>query len=392
MSTRVPAHATPALIEWARRKAGFSRDVIARKLKVNESLIEQWESGARKPTIKQLRRFGEAVHRPLAFFYLPSPPQDFDAIRDFRHVADVEPGSESPELLLAIRSAHTNRSLALDLMEDLGETPDTNIPTAGLGDDPESLGSTIRTDLGCETQIQSRWSSFYAALNFWRSAVEGKGILVMQFGDVNRIEARGFSMADFPLPIIAVNRAEWPQARIFSIIHELVHLMLRQGGLCNFIEHNGGVAQDEQLEVFSNRVAGAALVPRDDLLSDPIMNSQRPGRDFEEQDIVALSRRFRVSREVILRRLLIFDIVTRQFYESKRSQYERELEQTRGPSEGFAPPHALALSTAGPLFTGLVIRSYQQHRITAADVAEYLNLRLKHLPRVQDSLLALMSS
>jgi len=387
MSSRVPALATPALIEWARSKSGLSRDQVAKHLSVTPERVAQWENGTQKPTVNQLRRFGRMVRRPLAFFYLPAPARDFDAIHDFRRVPEFEPEPESPELLLAIRTAHDRRSIALELMEDLEETPDTQLPTLTLDVDPESLSSSIRSYLGYEARSAAQWSSFYEALNFWREAIETKGILVLQFGDVNRAEARGFSLVDLPLPVIAINRTEWPQARIFSLLHEFVHLTLRQGGLCDFVERQTSRFEEQRVEIFCNRVAGAVLVPLADLLSDNNLVGHRRGEDIAEPRIRELARRFRTSREVILRRLLISNQITQQFYEIKRAEYEKDFEAERSSaSAGFAPPHILALSSAGSMFTDLVLRGYRQHRITGADVADYLNLRLKHLGPLEASL------
>ncbi len=383
MSSSVSALATASLIQWARLKAGLSLDQVAKKLHVSSERVAAWERGDLKPTVNQLRRFGRIVRRPLAFFYLPEPPHDFDAIRDFRRLAGAEPEPESPELLLAIREAHDRRSIALELLEELGETMDTQLPAINSDDDPESLSSVIRKYLGYDASTDGQWSSHYEALNFWRNAIEAKGIIVLQFGDVSRTEARGFSLADLPLPVISINRSELPQARIFSLIHELIHLTLNQGGLCDFVEHKNSRYEEQRIEVFCNRVAGAVLVPLTDLLLDRNMVGHRKGDDLDESKIRNVARRFRVSREVILRRLLIANKITQQFYEFKRAEYEAEKFVS---NPGFAPPHALALSSAGATFTDLVLRSFQQHRITAADVAEYLNLRLKHLTLLESSL------
>jgi Zn-dependent peptidase ImmA (M78 family)/DNA-binding XRE family transcriptional regulator len=383
MSHSVSALATPTLIEWARRKAGLSHDQVAKKLQVTPERVSAWESGTLKPTVTQLRNFGRIVKRPLAFFYLPEPPHDFDAIRDFRRLAGVEPEPESPELLLAIRTAHDRRSIALELIEELGEVAETKIPTINPSDDPENIALIIRDNLGYNSSTPTGWSSAYDALNFWRDAIEEKNILVLQFGDVSRAEARGFSLTDLPLPIIAVNRSELPQARIFSLIHELIHLALNKGGLCDFIERENNQYEEQRIEVFCNRVAGAVLVPLADLLSDNNLVGHRRGQPLEDIKISNLARVFRVSREVILRRLLISNQITQQFYEKKRSQYENEKHISQ---PGFAPPHALALSSAGPTFTNLVLRSYREHRITATDVAEFLSVRLKHLSLLESSL------
>lgn len=387
MTSRVEALVKPELIEWARLNAKLSIEVVAKKLQVPPERVAAWETGTDKPTVKQLRRLGRIIHRPLAVFYLPEPPRDFDAIRDFRRVAGVEPEAESPELFLAIRMAHDRRSIALELMEELDETPETNLLKFSLDDDPESLAPSIRNHLGYDPISAKRWSTYYDAFYFWRGAVEDKGILVSQFGAVNRAEARGFSLAHLPLPVIAINRTELPQARIFSLIHEFVHLTLNQGGLCDFIERKNSRTEEQRIEIFCNRAAGAVLVPLKDLLSDANLASHRKGKDVDEHTVRALANRFRVSREVILRRMLIAGLITQSFYESKRAEYEKDFQKARGEtSKIIVPPHRIALNAAGLKFADLVLRGYREQRITASDVAEYLNMRLKHLPLLEASL------
>jgi hypothetical protein len=39
----------------------------------------------------------------------------------------------------------------------------------------------------------------------------------------------------------------------------------------------------------------------------------------------------------------------------------------------------VALASAGPLFTGLVMESFSRDRITASEVSDYLQIRVKHL-------------
>src|SRR6266568_4047382 len=60
-----------------------------------------------------------------------------------------------------------------------------------------------------------------------------------------------------------------------------------------------------------------------------------------------------------------------------------EQEKQRHEEEGFAPPHVIAISSAGPLFTSLVVENFNRDKITASDVSDYLQIRLKHLKELQ---------
>lgn len=45
------------------------------------------------------------------------------------------------------------------------------------------------------------------------------------------------------------------------------------------------------------------------------------------------------------------------------------------------------MSTAGEQFVRLVLNSYANEKITASEVADFLDLRLKHIPSVEQALL-----
>lgn len=65
-----PLPVTPALINWARKRAGFSLDEAAADFKK----IESWETGQSSPTYPQLERMAEKFKVPVAVFFFPEPP------------------------------------------------------------------------------------------------------------------------------------------------------------------------------------------------------------------------------------------------------------------------------------------------------------------------------
>lgn len=61
----VKALIEPGLLAWARGTANLEPLAAARKIKVPEGRIEEWESGKQAPTIAELRRASEVYNRPL---------------------------------------------------------------------------------------------------------------------------------------------------------------------------------------------------------------------------------------------------------------------------------------------------------------------------------------
>ena len=193
MPRGIPALVKPALLKWARDRAGLQLPDAAQKAALQTRTLESWERGDDRPTIPQLRKLGEVYKRPIAVFFLPSPPTDFDPQREFRRLSGITPQNESPALRLALRMALFRREAARDLYVRLGERIPSFKAAAHPEEGPETVGKRIRDLLGITWQQQLAWPSAYAALNAWREAIENLGILVFQTGDVELEEMRGTS-------------------------------------------------------------------------------------------------------------------------------------------------------------------------------------------------------
>jgi len=110
----------PALLVWARKTTGLSIEAVANKLKVKAERVEQWEAGTSRPSIAQLRKAAVLYRRPLAVFFLPEPPQDFQTPRDFRRVTG-EPPPLSRNLGYEFRFASERREIAVELTSAVGD-------------------------------------------------------------------------------------------------------------------------------------------------------------------------------------------------------------------------------------------------------------------------------
>jgi len=369
------------LLVWARKNAGLNLDEASKKASVSAERLASWERGETRPTINQLRKLAQAYNRPIAVFYLPNPPKDFQPLRDYRRLTAVPRERESPGLLLEVRRAWSRREIALDLCKDLDEEPPHFPITTSPTDDPEAVALNIRHDLGITREIQAGFGGRHKAFNWWRDSLENKGILVFQATAVDVSEMRGFSLADRPLPVVVVNIKDSPLARIFSMLHEFVHVAIRQGGICDLDELGHRHPVEQQLEVFCNRVAGAVLIPEKALFEEGLVTAHPSGlTTWSDEEIASLARHYWVSNEVLLRRLVICGLTTREFYQEKRAQYAAR----RKPSDkGFAPPAQMAISAAGHAFVRLVLDNYYRENITSSDVADFLNIRLKHLSEIE---------
>lgn len=377
---RVEATPTPSVLVWARKTAGLTLEAAARKAGVKVEQLASWEQGATRPSIPQLRKLASVYRRPLAALYLPEPPKRFQVMHDFRRGAHgVLSPEDSPKLAYEIRRAYDRREWALELMEELKESPTAFRANAEITDDVEEVAGKVRKAISISVEDQSAWRTDNDAFKQWRLKLEDAGILTLQATEVPIDEVRGFSISLRPLPVVVVNIKDAPRGRIFTMLHEVTHLLLNEGGVCDM--------HDADAEAFCNRVAGAALFPKDALLRTLTVRRHRSGSPiWTDAELRDISRQFGGSREAALVRLLTLRLTTQSFYDrmrdNLRAQYEQQ-QKEREESSGFAPPHVIALSSAGPLFTSLVVENLNRDNITSSDVSDFLQIRLKHLKDLQ---------
>jgi Zn-dependent peptidase ImmA (M78 family)/transcriptional regulator with XRE-family HTH domain len=389
----------PELLVWARTTSGLSRESAAKKIGVKPERLAAWEGDGQagfSPTVSQLRKAANVYKRPLAVFFLPQAPEKPATPHDFRRLPDQDGSELSSDLLLEMRRARRRRAVALELLRDLDQPVTTLALRVTLRDDPESVGARGWEWLGVSRPQQARWVGTYDALNGWIAAFETRGFLIFQTTDIELDEMRGFSLSERRLPVIVLNAKDWPRARVFTLVHEFAHIMLDTGGVCD-PEHVVRRARtaDERVEVFCNHVAGAVLVPSHALLTDPRIVAGGAGRrEWPDNTIRAVADAFTVSREVILRRLLILGRTTDAFYERTRREYQAQYaaaaaqarERARAQEGGGHPPvYRTAVRDNGRRYTRLILEAFAGERITAADLSDYLGVRLKHLPRIADA-------
>ena len=382
MAHRQLAHIDGELLAWARTTLRLSREAAAKGLRITPERLESWETNKEQPTIPQLRRASEYYKRPLAVFYLPEPPRTFTVPHDFRRLPDRPEPEYSRYLILEMRKAVARREAAIELAEDALAESRNILQSVSLSDDVERTADEIRSLLGVTLAAQERWPDDFAALNGWKNAIEALGVLVFHFSRVDVGEVRGFSIAESPFPIIGLNGRDTPYGRVFTLLHEFNHLLLGRGGSCNLRERKGVHSRNQRVEIFCNKLAAATLVPSANLAVDPLVAMAAPRSTWHDWQLQELSDRYRVSKEVILRRLLALGKTTRQFYGAKRSEFKKAL-RDRSESSGFLTPARASLRAAGQPFTRLVFEAYNRDEITANDVCDYLGVKLKRLPEIE---------
>lgn len=375
----------PSVLVWARKSIGLDEERAARKIGVVVSTLRRWESGESSPTLPQLRKAAAAYKRPLAVLLLSEPAKDFDALRDFR--AGSERGAvASPELTAEHWRAMSQREVILeigDLSPGQSEEP-TEIPALNLDMQQEDAGARLREWLG----VPARWARPSQALAGWIAAAEDRGILVVQTHRVQTSEMHGFSVSAWPHPVVALNGSDFSRRRLFTLAHEIAHLALNAGGLCDLHEARDAELIEDRIELYCNRIAAAALMPRDALFAVRAVALAGAARRWTPDELEAIARPFGTSAESVLLRLVSLNKATWDLYWSLKPGFEESYTRVRAEqreSDGGPSFYVVKARDLGPGYVRAVLDAFRGRTITSLDAADYLDVRYEQIPKLEQA-------
>lgn len=327
--------AQPSIMRWARESIGMSIQDVASKLHKQPDEIAEWESGVSAPTYVQLESLAYDIYkRPIALFFLPSPPLEQQPESEFRTLPDFELNNLASDTHLHIRKGRAYQIALAELFSD-SNPADLKIWEAlplSLRQSPKAQALKIRELLGVSIQQQASWNSDEDALKQWRSAIEERGVFIFK-NSFKQNDISGFCLRDHEFPIIYINNGTTKTRQIFSLLHELAHLLFNMNGLSKF-DHSYVsrlALSDQRIEKFCNAIAAEVLIPSEDF-ENQIINYPHNLEASPDAVFNLLANRYSVSREAILRRFLDIKRVGQTFYEEKAEEWNGQRTRTSGGS------------------------------------------------------------
>ena len=385
MAASIPAIVTPEVLVWARTLDGLSIEEVSSNLKVKSDKVEAWETGATYPTMNQAKNLAKFCRVPFVYFYLPDKPKKVKRLNkaDYRTFGNL--GDEffmSRELRWLLRDIEDRRDTMLSLYAAEGKIPaefPTHLPATA---DAEEMASAIRSLLELTPAKQKTFRRPDHALSYCIAKLEDLDVLVFQAAKIEPNEMRGLSVGYDVFPLIVLNRKDENSARLFTLCHELAHIITRSSGICNDVSESSETKID--IESFCNQVAGLTLVPKNELLKNPgIEYIKKFG--LEDSYVAAIARDFAVSREVIINRLWNIEVITKtQYFDTLRRYTDEYQAYKRKKQKGFLPPAIDKGTQVGKLYTRTVLSSYHNETISVRDASGYLlNLGSQHFEKIE---------
>lgn len=316
----------PEMLRWACARAGKEESALAEKF----SGFNEWLTGEKAPTLKQLEDFAKATRTPFGFFFLPEPPVEIVPIPDFRTVGSERVERPSPDMLDTIYLCQQRQDWYRQNSLVLGEQPLDFVGSATVQSDIVATATRIRQAVGFDLDARAETSTFVDALRMMLDAADQAGILVMVSGIVGHnthrpldtAEFRGFALSDDLAPLVFINGTDTKSGQMFTLAHELAHLWLGESGVSDVtpatsFSQRAGVPS---IERWCNAVAAEMLVPL-----DGFRQAYRTRAELKPE-MQRLSRQYKVSTLVVLRRMLDAGGLARDVF---RDAFDGELKRLR---------------------------------------------------------------
>ena len=324
------------ILGWARETVGITREEAVKKLGIRDAWgmkavdrLTALESGEAEPTRPTLVKMAKQYRRPLLTFYLSAPPRKGDRGTDFRTL----PGGSEPAtdaiLDTLIRETRARQSMVRAVLEDEDEAaPLPFVHSKNMSDGQPAILTALKTLLDVSVRTFHAQPRADTGFELLRTAAEAKGVYVLLKGDLGNYHTamdtevfRGFTVADEVAPFIVLNDRDARPAWSFSLLHELVHLILGQSGI-------GNARTENNTEAFCDRVAGDFLLPVDEL---ELLNL--PGATATETEVAEQISKFaeerNLSRTMVAYRAFSNRMIRRDTFNSLYAMFRQQWQQER---------------------------------------------------------------
>jgi len=324
------AQINPEIIRWARERADLSLGMLATKLQTTEDKLAAWELGEKPITMLKAMALAEKTYIPFGYLFLNTPPEDRLPIPDLRTVDSGHLKKTSAELYKVVQNTITKQNWYKDYTREQELEPLNFVGRFNLSTSPQTIVNDMRKELDIPPHpTRGSWEDYHKDLI---KRIEALGVLVMRQGSLGHhtkplhiSEFRGFAIADKFAPVIFINLADAPVARLFTLIHELAHIWIGESGVSD-----GSSSAHRREEILCNAIAAEFLVPGDEF------KNKWQELDNWKDNLPALEIHFHVSQWVLARRALTYNYITQNEYHKfitlLKKQYDEREKKGTGPS------------------------------------------------------------
>jgi Zn-dependent peptidase ImmA (M78 family) len=192
----------------------------------------------------------------------------------------------------------------------------------------------------------------------------------------------GLCLFDDIFPIICVNNYFAFSRQIFTLFHEIYHLIHATSGVDFFDDTLVSEISTNQIEARCNEFAGTFLIPDDDFLSTI------GGCQIDDDNVRRWAGKYAVSREVVFRKLLKNGLIDSRFYGDKKAELEKEYirinDKSSDPGKhgGGGSFYNTHISYIGKNYVEQAYSQFYSNKITLSQLAEYVDMKIPNVQRL----------
>jgi len=285
--------------------------------------FDKFLTGDKSPTYNQLEKIASLINVPAGLLALQSQVTINTQRLSFRTHNSATVDRMSAELRDTIIEMQEKQTF---LQEQIDETTSLADAQLSRSQDYMTIAEAIRSKL--QSEVNHLPQSRNNPIRYFREKASDIGVFVFFNGKIrdnthrplDPEEFRGFSLKSSKAPIIFVNQKDSPNAQLFTLIHELVHLFIDDEGISGASEQRD--YEHSRKEALINRITAEILVPK-------ILFERETSLDVEE-----LSKKYSVSRYVITRRLLDLEKISPSVYDQIISSLTSNAPLRKRPTGG----------------------------------------------------------
>lgn len=313
----------PEILSWILQEIQFE-NVASSAI----DLLTKWQSGEKTPTFNQIEDVSKKTNIPFGYFFLDKAPVENCPIVEYRTVNNIAVPKPSRNLIDTYDQMSEIQDWMTDYLKDNGYEELHFVGSVNPDMPAATIVNTIREHLHLNVDWFLSYKTVTDAYKFLRAKIEELGILVMTNGIVGNNtrrkldvdEFRAFTIVNKYAPLIFINNCDTETGKLFSIMHETIHVFLGINSM-----FNSGYEQNENtrtIEKICNAAAAELLVP-----GNLFIPKWSETMGTVNDKIAATADYFHCSRYVIVRRSLDYHQISKVAYNETVKELDKHFRE-----------------------------------------------------------------
>lgn len=343
---------------------------LARKLNISEEKIKTWLNATSLPTYPQLTKLADCFKRPIIFFFMETPPmQSFEI--DFRTSQEYKDVDDKKRLSELIDSISIYKASLKDLFD--GEPQVCQLHDWINYADRQNFYEYLRNQLNFSIKLQCQFKRPTDVIEYLREQFYHCGIYI--FKDSFRIDqVSGLCAYDEKFPIILINNKVSFTRQLFTIFHELYHLLSKA-----FHIDILSVSEKD-----CDKFAGEFLIPKKNLLEDIEFCHKEYKIDSCEnyEFITDRANHYNISREAYLFQLLQLNEIREEYFNDFRQENLQYLIRSRQDDIAGGNYYFTKMNYLGKAYLNDIVAGYFSGRFPLRYIAQFTQMKVPNVKKM----------